>query len=161
MMLSCLFVFLDGQCSEPLVAALCCLVLTWFLCVPRASTRLSPLYPDQLMVGMEIRDKVTSYVRERIGKPAGPLTLTLPGAAYTHVTCCAASDVTARSIWHACLSCQPGQCCCTRPPSFCLVVAQPVTYLTCLNLPCLVLQAACDERTLVSTRTCLSCATMQ
>lgn len=29
--------------------------------------RLAPLYPDKLMVGMEIRDKVATYVRERIG----------------------------------------------------------------------------------------------
>ncbi|KAL0025379.1 hypothetical protein WJX79_002218 [Trebouxia sp. C0005] len=28
--------------------------------------RLSPLYPDKLMVGMEIRDKVTNYVIERV-----------------------------------------------------------------------------------------------
>jgi hypothetical protein len=28
--------------------------------------RLSPLYPDTLMVGMELRDKVSAYVRERI-----------------------------------------------------------------------------------------------
>lgn len=28
--------------------------------------RLSPLYPHQLMVGMEIRDKVTNYVIERV-----------------------------------------------------------------------------------------------
>jgi hypothetical protein len=30
--------------------------------------RLSPLYPDTLMVGMELRDKVAEYVRERIGE---------------------------------------------------------------------------------------------
>jgi hypothetical protein len=30
--------------------------------------RLAPLYPEQLMVGMEIRDKVATYVRERIGE---------------------------------------------------------------------------------------------
>jgi len=28
--------------------------------------KLSPMFPDKLMVGMEIRDKVTNYVRERI-----------------------------------------------------------------------------------------------
>lgn len=30
--------------------------------------RLSPLYPDTLMVGMELRSKVTQYVKERIGE---------------------------------------------------------------------------------------------
>jgi hypothetical protein len=34
--------------------------------------RLAPLYPEQLMVGMEIRDKVATYVRERIGALARP-----------------------------------------------------------------------------------------
>lgn len=29
--------------------------------------RLSTIYPDTLMLGMEIRDKVAAYVRERIG----------------------------------------------------------------------------------------------
>lgn len=29
--------------------------------------KLSPQYPDTLMMGMEIRDKVSAYVRERIG----------------------------------------------------------------------------------------------
>lgn len=33
-----------------------------------AACRLSPLYPDTLMVGMELRDKVSAYVRERIGE---------------------------------------------------------------------------------------------
>jgi hypothetical protein len=33
------------------------------------AARLAPLYPEQLMVGMEIRDKVAAYVRERIGGP--------------------------------------------------------------------------------------------
>lgn len=28
--------------------------------------RLSPLYPDSMMLGMELRDKVSNYVRERI-----------------------------------------------------------------------------------------------
>jgi hypothetical protein len=37
--------------------------------------RLAPIYPDQLMVGMEIRDKVATYVRERIGKQLCALTL--------------------------------------------------------------------------------------
>jgi hypothetical protein len=32
--------------------------------------RLAPLYPDTLMVGMEIRAKVSAYVRERIGAVA-------------------------------------------------------------------------------------------
>lgn len=30
--------------------------------------RLAPLYPDTLMVGMELRDKVAEYVKERIGE---------------------------------------------------------------------------------------------
>ncbi len=42
-------------------------VVACCLAVP-ALHRLSPLYPDTLMLGMEIRDKVTEYVRERIGK---------------------------------------------------------------------------------------------
>ncbi len=33
--------------------------------------RLSTIYPETLMLGMEIRDKVSAYVRERIGAEAG------------------------------------------------------------------------------------------
>jgi len=33
--------------------------------------RLSPLYPEKLIIGMELREKVSAYVRERIGAPAG------------------------------------------------------------------------------------------
>ena len=42
---------------------------TYRLYLPmRWCCRLSPLYPDTLMVGMELRDKVSSYVKERIGE---------------------------------------------------------------------------------------------
>lgn len=40
-----------------------CVVVLLLIC----AARLAPLYPDKLMVGMEIRDKVATYVRERIG----------------------------------------------------------------------------------------------
>lgn len=35
---------------------------------PPCLPRLSPLYPETLMVGMELRDKVSLYVKERIGE---------------------------------------------------------------------------------------------
>jgi hypothetical protein len=36
----------------------------------QTNNRLAPLYPDKLMLGMEIRDKVAAYVCERIGEHA-------------------------------------------------------------------------------------------
>ena len=42
---------------------------TWPL--PSCMRRLSPLYPETLMLGLELRDKVAEYVRERIGGRLG------------------------------------------------------------------------------------------
>ena len=36
-----------------------------------AWNRLATLYPDTLMVGMELREKVSTYVKERIGEEGG------------------------------------------------------------------------------------------
>lgn len=49
----------------PSAAQLSCLSLHRFEC---HCNRLAPLYPDKLMLGMEIRDKVAAYVCERIGE---------------------------------------------------------------------------------------------
>lgn len=61
------------QCTGGLVSAVTPALMSYAYCLvpcscPAASDRLAPLYPDQLMVGMEIRDKVATYVRERIGE---------------------------------------------------------------------------------------------
>jgi hypothetical protein len=37
---------------------------------PARRCRLAPLFPETLMVGMELRDKVSEYVKDRIGTHA-------------------------------------------------------------------------------------------
>eukprot|EP00983_Pelagomonas_calceolata_P017401 545766-Pelagomonas_calceolata.AAC.1 len=65
-----------------------------------ANCRLSPLYPDTLMVGMELRLKVSEYVRERIVPGRAELCLL-----NSSIPCYLALAFCKPETWHSILAC--------------------------------------------------------